>query len=83
MKDKTDTNIHSNKTIKNTPLKAIRKKCLDCCAQQYLEVRLCPVKTCPLWQYRMGKNPFRERNFTNTQERDATGRFAKARTPST
>lgn len=40
-----------------TPLKAIRAKCLDCCCWQPTEVRLCPVKDCPLYPYRMGHNP--------------------------
>lgn len=34
--------------------KAIRLKCLDCCAGQSAEVRKCPVTHCPLWRYRMG-----------------------------
>ena len=33
---------------KLTPLKAIRKKCLDCCAGQEKEVKLCPIEDCPL-----------------------------------
>ena len=39
-------------------LKVIRRKCLDCSADQPAEVRLCPVTACPLWPYRMGENPF-------------------------
>ena len=35
--------------------KAIRAKCLDCCCGQANEVRNCPVTTCPLWTYRLGK----------------------------
>lgn len=35
--------------------KAIRLKCLDCCAGQAAEVRRCPATQCPLWRYRMGK----------------------------
>ena len=35
--------------------KAIRLKCLDCCAYQYLEVKQCTSYDCPLWRYRMGK----------------------------
>ena len=35
--------------------KAIRLKCLDCCAGQSAEVRRCPATNCPLWRYRMGK----------------------------
>jgi hypothetical protein len=40
-----------------TPIKAMRAKCLDCCNHQTKEIRLCPMKTCPLWPYRMGKRP--------------------------
>ena len=39
------------------PLKAIRLKCLDCCAGQSAEVRLCPVTNCTLYPYRFGKRP--------------------------
>jgi len=40
-----------------TPIKAIRAKCLDCCADQPKEVRHCTVIHCALWPYRMGKRP--------------------------
>ena len=42
---------------KITPLRAIRLKCLDCCAGQAREVRLCPAKDGPLWIYRSGHKP--------------------------
>ena len=35
--------------------KAIRFKCLDCCAGQAAEVRKCPAVDCPLWRFRMGR----------------------------
>ena len=35
--------------------KAIRLKCLDCCCGSALEVRLCEIRRCPLWRYRLGK----------------------------
>lgn len=35
--------------------KAIRLKCIDCCAGNLAEVRKCPATHCPLWRYRMGK----------------------------
>jgi len=38
-------------------LTAIKAKCLDCVCNQSAEVKLCPAKTCPLWEYRKGKNP--------------------------
>lgn len=40
-----------------TPIKAIRKKCLDCCNHQNKEVRLCTVINCPLFGYRFGRRP--------------------------
>ncbi len=40
-----------------TPLKAIRAKCMDCACGQFVEVRLCNVTECPLWEYRMGHRP--------------------------
>ena len=40
-----------------TPIKAIRKKCLDCSNNQYSEVRYCPITRCPLYPFRMGKRP--------------------------
>lgn len=52
------TNIsHQNNYTKEriNRAKAIRLKCLDCCAYQHNEVRLCTSYNCPLWRYRMGK----------------------------
>ena len=40
-----------------TPMKAIRAKCLDCCAGSQAEVRLCSIPDCPLWPYRKGHRP--------------------------
>ena len=37
--------------------KAIRKKCLDCCHYQPAEVRKCVATDCPLYPFRMGKDP--------------------------
>jgi hypothetical protein len=42
-------------TKRLTRAKAIRAKCLDCCCGQAVEVRLCTIKKCPLFPYRMGK----------------------------
>ncbi|MBP3567962.1 MAG: hypothetical protein J6K04_02240 [Lachnospiraceae bacterium] len=52
---------------KLTPIKAIRKKCLDCCQGQIKEVRLCPVKQCPLYEYRHGHRPKADEE-TDTEE---------------
>jgi hypothetical protein len=40
-----------------SPVRAIRVKCLDCSGDQRKEARLCPVKECALWPFRMGTNP--------------------------
>tara|TARA_B100000315_G_C14175024_1_gene406296 strand:- start:141 stop:326 length:186 start_codon:yes stop_codon:yes gene_type:complete len=40
-----------------TPIKAIRKKCLDCTCGQIVEIRKCPVIECALYPYRMGRRP--------------------------
>jgi hypothetical protein len=42
-----------------TPLKAIRLKCLDCCAGSIREVKRCHITDCYLHQYRFGRNPKR------------------------
>lgn len=34
---------------------AIRAKCLDCCGGEVTEVRICHIKKCPLWPFRMGR----------------------------
>ena len=41
----------------DTPVKAIRKKCLDCSYWQPKEVRLCVVIDCPIYPYRLGHRP--------------------------
>lgn len=63
-----------------TPIKAIKAKCLDCCCGQRDEVKNCPSKSCPLWMYRLGKNPNRKRrSLTEEQKIAAKERLAKAR----
>jgi hypothetical protein len=44
-----------------SPLKAIRKFCLFCSGDSPKEARLCTAKDCPLYPFRLGKNPFRKR----------------------
>ena len=43
--------------MKLTPMKAIRLKCLDCCCGSFTEVKLCNIKTCPLYPYKSGHKP--------------------------
>lgn len=51
---------------KLTPMRAIRAKCLECSNGQVKEVRLCPIKKCALYAYRMGHRP-KDEEF-NTEE---------------
>lgn len=44
----------------STPVKAIRKKCLDCSCWQPKEAKLCSHTECSLYPYRLGKNPNRK-----------------------
>ena len=43
-----------------TPVKSIRKKCLDCSGGSVKEVRECEITDCALYPFRMGKNPNRK-----------------------
>ena len=50
--------------------KAIRLKCLDCCAYQPAEVRKCPAVNCPLWRFRMGREIKDDDSTENTEFSD-------------
>ena len=43
--------------VKLTPIKAIRKHCLECTAWNLEETRECTAIHCPLYPYRMGRRP--------------------------
>ena len=66
-------------TDKVSPLKAIRAKCIDCCAGELAEVRNCHIEDCPLHPFRMGKNPYRSRNMTEEQKQKVAERLKNAR----
>lgn len=40
-----------------SPLKQVRKKCLECCCGSVKAIRFCHSTDCPLWYLRFGKNP--------------------------
>jgi len=50
------------------PLKAMRAKCVDCCAGQVKEIRVCPITGCALWPYRMGKRPTAENGSPTVED---------------
>ena len=61
------------------PLKAIRKKCLDCNGT-INEVKLCPCVHCALWPFRFGKNPFSKgRKLSDEQKKKLAENLRKAR----
>ena len=63
-----------------SPLKAIRANCIDCMGGQRGLVRDCELRGCPLWPYRMGKNPFRNnRNLTPEQRSEIGQRLRRGR----
>ena len=51
----------------DTPIKAIRKKCLDCSYWSPKEVRKCTVIGCPIYPYRFGRRP--DKSTVNTLKR--------------
>lgn len=53
----------------NTLKKAVKAKCLDCSCYNSTEVRECPVKNCPLYAFRNGKNPYRKKRDISEEER--------------
>lgn len=57
--------------MNTNPVKAIREKCLDCCAGQVAEVKACPSEHCALWPFRMGKNPYRSKREMSEEQRAA------------
>lgn len=64
------------------PVKAIKEKCLECCCWQANEVKMCTVERCPLYPFRLGKNPYRKtvhRELTEEQRAAAAERLRKAR----
>ena len=46
--------------MKLTPMKAIRRKCIDCSCGSSKEISLCPVQNCPLYDYRFGERPLQK-----------------------
>ena len=48
------------KKLFDTPIKSIRKYCLNICSYTPKEVRKCKLIDCPLYVYRMGTRPSEE-----------------------
>lgn len=63
--------------VQTNPTKVIRAKCLDCSCGNPYEVAKCPVERCPLWPWRMGKNPYRK--GPSEAQRETARRMAEKR----
>ena len=64
-KEEFDQEVKENTNV----LRASRLKCYDCSCYQSNEVRECLVKTCPLYPFRLGKNPFLRKELTEDEKR--------------
>jgi hypothetical protein len=63
-----------------TPIKAIRRHCLSCSGDSPKEVRLCVIPECPLYPFRLGKNPNRKSRILSQKQKDEIrDRLTKAR----
>ena len=51
------------------PVKAIRAFCMECSSGQTSEVKACSVYKCPLYPFRFGKNPYRQRREMTEEEK--------------
>lgn len=62
------------------PVKAIRAKCIDCCGGMMSMVQDCGIPSCPIYPFRLGKNPFRTRKEMTEEQKEAIKeRLAKSR----
>ena len=72
---KTDEEF-DREVIENTNvLRAIKLKCLDCSTYNINEIKECPVKKCPLYPFRLGRNPFRKRELSEEERNKLSERM--------
>lgn len=53
---------------KLTPMKGIRKKCIDCCCGSKQEIKLCTCENRPLFPLGMGHRPLDDKVITNSKK---------------
>lgn len=56
----TPADLDSINIPRQSPLAAVREKCLDCMCGSRTFVRECQSATCALWPFRMAVNPYRQ-----------------------
>ena len=66
-----------------TPLKAILVHCVECGGSSYAEANKCTLTSCPLWPYRMGRNPFHAKSKRRKPATAATVRALNPKTSNT
>lgn len=57
-----------------TPIKSIRAYCVNCSGGSTKEVKFCPIKTCELYPYRMGKRPSKDTCIDEAELDEESGR---------
>jgi hypothetical protein len=53
-----------------SPLRSIRLKCIECSGDSFNEVKLCVIPSCPLYPFRLGKNPNRRRRILTEAQKE-------------
>ena len=61
---------NAGKRPTKNPLRAIRRKCLDCSGGSTLEVKECVMDQCALWPFRFGRNPYDQKSQILEPEED-------------
>lgn len=70
----------NGKPKSTSPLEAIKDFCMECCGYQRDEVKTCSAPMCPLYEFRLGKNPYRKtKDYTEEELEKMRERIANAR----
>lgn len=78
MTQKIENEILVNKA--NSPQKAIVNFCVSCMGYHKGWVKECTATTCPLYEFRLGKNPYRKtREYSEEELQELKDRAKKAR----
>ena len=72
---KTEEEFNREVSENTNVLRAIKLKCLDCSTYNINEIKECPVKNCPLFPFRLGKNPFRKRELSEEERNKLSERM--------
>ena len=74
---KTEEEFNREVSENTNVLRAIKLKCLDCSSYNTNEIKECPVNLCPLYPFRLGKNPFRKRELSEEERTKLSERMKK------